>query len=157
MLIVSRNFESLRILIYLCGRLGNETTTRDIADALDLPLSVCRKRTWQLRDAGLVTGARGYAGGVKLASQPDEMPIGDVVAAIEAQRRQPQYLDLEYRPIFDRAVQRFFAELNRMTVRDVCPACWPSAETASKQTCCTATETTAPLSLWRSPQGLSGN
>lgn len=132
MLILSRNYESLRILIYLCGRPGFEASTRDIAAALSIPLTVCRKRVLHLCQAGYLAGERGYGGGVKLLSHPADTLIGDVVAAIEAQRRQTGDVDPECKPFFDRAARRFLAELNRMTVVDVCTTCQPMHATAGR-------------------------
>ncbi|WP_366785653.1 Rrf2 family transcriptional regulator [uncultured Hyphomicrobium sp.] len=131
MLLVSRNYDSLRILIYLCGQVGYVSTTREISEALSLSLAVCRRQVWQLRHAGLVTGARGYGGGVTLAAPPEKILIGYVVAAIEAQRLQTNDLDPECKPIFERAVGSFFTALNRMTVRDICPTCQSRIECSS--------------------------
>lgn len=121
MLILSRNYQSLRILVYLCGRPGFEASTRDIAEALSLPINACRNRVLRLREAGYLAGERGYAGGVKLAAHPGDTLIGDVVAAIEAQRRQTGDVEPECKALFERAASRFLLELNRMTVLDVCP------------------------------------
>ena len=131
MLLLSRNYDSLRILIYLCGKSGYGSTTRELSEALCLSLSASRRQVWQLRDAGLVTGSRGYAGGVMLAAPPENISIGKVVAAIEAQRRQANELDPECKQIFEQATVSFFATLDRMTVRDVCPTC-QSCESAER-------------------------
>jgi DNA-binding IscR family transcriptional regulator len=125
MLFLARNYESLRILIYLCGRPGFEASTRNIAEALSIPLTVCRKRVTHLSEAGYLAGERGYAGGVKLLINPSDTKIGDVVSAIEAQRRQTGEVDPECKPLFERATRRFLAELNRMTVVEVCQTCQP--------------------------------
>lgn len=126
MLILSRNYESLRILIYLCGRPGFEASTREIAEALSIPLTVCRKRVLHLSEAGFLAGERGYGGGIKLLVNPSATQIGDVVTAIEAQRRQTGEVDPECKPLFERAARRFLVELNRMTVLDVCSTCQPA-------------------------------
>jgi Rrf2 family nitric oxide-sensitive transcriptional repressor len=127
MLILSRNYESIRILVYLCSQPGYEAQTRDIALALKISLSVCRKRVWQLCETGVLAGARGFDGGVKLCRPPEEIHIGDVVGAIEAQRSiRPDHHDAEYREVFEEASVRFLDELNRQTVRDVY-GCRPSS------------------------------
>lgn len=121
MLILCRNYQSLRILIYLCGQPGFEASTRDIAEALSLPINACRKRVMRLREAGYLVGERGYAGGVKLAAHPGDTLVGEVVAAIEAQRRQTGDVEPECKALFERAARRYLLELNRMTVLDLCP------------------------------------
>jgi Rrf2 family nitric oxide-sensitive transcriptional repressor len=136
MLILSRNYESLRILIYLCGRPGFEASTRETAEALSIPLTVCRNRVMHLCEAGFLAGERGYGGGVKLLIDPSNIHIGDVVAAIEAQRRQTGDVDPGYKPFFERAARRFLAELNRMTVLDVCPSCRPIDAVAGQSCSC---------------------
>lgn len=132
MLFLSRNYESLRILIYLCGRPGFEASTRNIAEALSIPLGVCRKRVLHLCEAGYLAGERGYAGGVRLLTNPSDTKVGDVVAAIEAQRRQTREVDPECKPFFERATRRFLAELNRMTLVDVCPTFRPICATSER-------------------------
>lgn len=126
MLLLSRNYESIRVLVYLCTRPGHEASTPQIARALCVPLTACRKRIWQLCEAGILEGARGYGGGVRLAAPPDHIRIGDVVAAIEAQRQaQSSSQDEVHAELIQRAVARFLGELNRLTIRDLYPECRP--------------------------------
>ncbi len=105
--------------------------TRKISEALSLSLAVCRRQVWQLRHAGLVTGARGYGVELRLQRHQRNILIGDVVAAIEAQRLQTNDLDPECKPIFERAVGSFLRRSDRMTVRDICPTCQSRIECSS--------------------------
>jgi len=56
---------------------------RTISDELDIGFSFLTKVFQQLNDAGLLTSKRGPGGGVALTRRPEEVPLYDVVVAID--------------------------------------------------------------------------
>jgi FeS assembly SUF system regulator len=58
-------------------------TARDLAAAARLPLPTVSKLLKQLSNAGLLVSHRGVKGGYTLAREPQEISIGQVIAAIE--------------------------------------------------------------------------
>jgi Rrf2 family protein len=83
--LLSRSCEyALRTAVYLAGApAGAYTTVRDVSGALRIPYPFLAKIAQALTRAGLLRTLRGPAGGVALARPPGEVPLRDVVVAID--------------------------------------------------------------------------
>jgi Rrf2 family transcriptional regulator, cysteine metabolism repressor len=74
----------VRVMAHLAGRVGDEPTSLgSIADAEGLPLAYLEHLVQRLRRAGLVESRRGAHGGYSLARPADEIPMAEVVRALE--------------------------------------------------------------------------
>ena len=75
---------ALRAMLFL-ARLapGERAATSQIAKEMQIPASFLAKIISQLSIAGLIQTSRGAHGGVKLARQPDQVSLLDVVEAID--------------------------------------------------------------------------
>jgi Rrf2 family protein len=97
-MLLSKSCEyGLRAMLYL-GTLGDEDapdsgTARDptreyvsiqtVSDDLDIGFSFLTKVFQQLNDAGLLTSKRGPGGGVALTRAPSDIPLYEIVVAID--------------------------------------------------------------------------
>ena len=75
---------AIRAVLYL-SRLGSgqRAATSQIAQEEHIPPSFLAKIVSQLSVAGLLTTSRGARGGVSLAREPDDIPLLEVVEAID--------------------------------------------------------------------------
>jgi Rrf2 family transcriptional regulator, cysteine metabolism repressor len=74
----------VRVMAHLAGRPNDEPTSLgSIAEAEGLPLAYLEHLVQRLRRAGLVESRRGAYGGYSLARQPAEIPMAEVVQALE--------------------------------------------------------------------------
>jgi Rrf2 family transcriptional regulator, cysteine metabolism repressor len=74
----------IRVMAHLAGRTGDEPTSLgSIAEAEGLPLAYLEHLVQRLRRAGLVESRRGAHGGYSLARPSDEIPMSEVVEALE--------------------------------------------------------------------------
>lgn len=74
---------ALRMLIFLAVREGRSSTVSDVATAYALSRNHLLKVALKLGRLGYVKTARGRAGGISLAVQPQAINLGDVVRATE--------------------------------------------------------------------------
>ncbi len=75
---------ALRAVVELAGRHGaGLVPAREIADAQGIPLRFLEQQLATLHKAGLVESFRGAGGGCRLARDPSEMRVADVVDAME--------------------------------------------------------------------------
>jgi len=75
---------ALRAVIELALRRGEEPVpARQIADSQHIPLRFLEQQLSSLGKAGLVESFRGAGGGAKLARDPSEVTVADVVDAME--------------------------------------------------------------------------
>ncbi|MDH5505868.1 MAG: Rrf2 family transcriptional regulator, partial [Anaerolineae bacterium] len=75
---------AVRAVLYLARMNPNEkATTKEIAEAQDIPSSFLAKIIAQLSIVGLLHTTRGVRGGVTLARSPEEIPLLDVIEAID--------------------------------------------------------------------------
>ena len=80
----ARSEYGLRAMVYLAGQDADRAVPlREIARVEEIPAPFLERILAQLRDGGLVTTVRGVHGGYVLARPPAEVPVGDVVAAVE--------------------------------------------------------------------------
>ena len=78
---------ALRAVVYLGNRAGEACTTAQLAAEIDAPPSYLAKVMKGLSRAGIVGSQRGLHGGFKLAREPDEVTILEVVNAVDAFHR----------------------------------------------------------------------
>ncbi|RKJ45379.1 Rrf2 family transcriptional regulator, partial [Butyricicoccus sp. 1XD8-22] len=71
---------SLRVLLYL-GIKGNEqlSTIQEIADNYNISKNHLMKVTYELGQLGYIETIRGRGGGIRLAMNPNDINIGQVV------------------------------------------------------------------------------
>ncbi len=82
---VSKSEEyGLRLVMSLAVS-GAQLTIRELAEREDLPDTTVAKIVGQLRRAGLVEAVRGRNGGYTLTRPADEISLGTVVSAFEAE------------------------------------------------------------------------
>jgi Rrf2 family protein len=80
----SRSEYGLRAMVYLAAQeTGRAVPLREIAAAEEIPASFLERILAQLRTGGLVRTVRGPSGGYLLARRPADIPVGDVVTAVE--------------------------------------------------------------------------
>ena len=74
-----------RALLSLALRGGEDhpTSVRDIAERTGLPQPYLEQILLALKGAGLVRSKRGVGGGYVLARPPEEMTLGEIVAAVD--------------------------------------------------------------------------
>ncbi len=84
---------ALRALVRLAAEPGGAVVLgRDLAKECDIPANYLSKLLWQLRNAGLVSTARGSGGGYKLERPAGEIRLMDVVEVFEGLRNRPTCL-----------------------------------------------------------------
>lgn len=74
---------ALLLTNHLVGTTDSLRTTEDIVNASRLPLATVRKLLKKLVDAEIVVSYRGVRGGYRLAREPLDITIADVISAIE--------------------------------------------------------------------------
>jgi Rrf2 family nitric oxide-sensitive transcriptional repressor len=74
---------SLRVLMFLALNGDRRTTISEIAKAFDISKNHLMKVAHQLGVAGYVTTVRGKGGGLRLARQPNDIVLGEVVRRTE--------------------------------------------------------------------------
>jgi Rrf2 family cysteine metabolism transcriptional repressor len=75
---------ALRAMVELALRGGQDlVSAREISDAQGVPLRFLEQQLATLHKAGLVESFRGAGGGCRLAREPSEIRIADVVDAME--------------------------------------------------------------------------
>ena len=81
---------ALRALAHL-ARMPEESAIlgRDLARATDIPANYLSKILLALRNAGLLTTARGSGGGYKLCKSPDEIYLMEIVELFEGSKARP--------------------------------------------------------------------
>jgi Rrf2 family transcriptional regulator, nitric oxide-sensitive transcriptional repressor len=81
---ISRTVEyALRAVVWLAYRPATPHTTREVAEAAQIPPSYLSKVLQILVDSGLILSRRGLGGGFVLAREPSKMTVLDVVNAVE--------------------------------------------------------------------------
>jgi Rrf2 family protein len=75
---------ALRAMVELAGRHGDDRVpAREIASAQGIPLRFLEQQLATLHKAGLVESFRGSGGGCRLSRDPSEIPVADVIDAME--------------------------------------------------------------------------
>ncbi|GAB3860583.1 Rrf2 family transcriptional regulator [Nocardioides maradonensis] len=117
-----------RMLVYLAVAPGNRATVREIAAAYDLSQHHLAKIAQRLVHAGLLTSYTGRNGGLALKADPATLRVGDIVRAVESDFAVVECLadhgtcavkdHCGGRPLFERALDAFFAVLDSQTLAD---------------------------------------
>jgi len=74
---------SLRVLIYLAMRRGEQATIREISDTHGISENHLMKVVHSLAKRGYLKTVRGKGGGISLARMADEVSIGSVIRELE--------------------------------------------------------------------------
>jgi len=87
--ILRRNTDyALRLAVNLAGRYGDgSVSTRALSDEEDVSYQLACKLMQKLHKEGLVESDMGPKGGFRLARRPEDVPILDVIAAIQGPLR----------------------------------------------------------------------
>jgi Rrf2 family nitric oxide-sensitive transcriptional repressor len=123
---------TLRVLIYLGTRQreGRLATIGDIATAYGISENHLMKIVHHLAQQGIVETIRGKGGGMRLASEPHQIRIGDVVRRAEKDLALVECFEpgnfncpiapaCELRSILARALNAFFEVLDSQTLADL--------------------------------------
>ena len=99
MQVTARTDYAVRALLVLATSPEGLVTRDQLAEAQDIPPRYLESILGQLRQAGLVHGQRGAAGGYRLGAAADRITVGDVSRAVDGplalvQGRRPE--EMEY-------------------------------------------------------------
>ena len=78
---------ALRAIVYIADQDGQPRTTSQIAEVTEIPAGYLAKVMQGLGRAGIVKSQRGLNGGFTLASEPEALPLLEVVNAVDPVRR----------------------------------------------------------------------
>ena len=81
--LTKRTEYGLIALLHLAERPGEVVSVREIGERYPVPPRALGESLKSLHHAGVVDSARGVGGGFWLAATPDEITLGQVVAALE--------------------------------------------------------------------------
>ena len=84
---------AMRVLMYLALRRPELCTIQEIADAYGISKNHLMKVAYQLGLSGWIETVRGRGGGLRLAREPAEVRLGDVVRATEEDFRLVECFD----------------------------------------------------------------
>ncbi len=122
---------SLRVLLYLGQKEANDSATiSEIADFYGVSRNHLVKVVHHLATLGLLKTTRGKGGGVRLARDPAEVSIGEVVRATEPHFHLVECFDPEaptcsvlndcrLKGVLGEAMRAFFSVLDRYTLADM--------------------------------------
>jgi len=120
---------ALRLLIYLGQHQDRLCTTAEIAAAYQISEAHLTKITHQLGQQGFIATVRGKGGGMKLAMNPAELSLGDLVRAVESDFQLVECLGsgnscsltgaCRLTGIFNDALAAFLAELDGHNLADL--------------------------------------
>lgn len=123
---------AIRVLIYLNTQFDQASLSKatDIASLFGISFNHLTKVVHHLGQAGFIQTVRGKSGGIKLAKAAHLINLGDVIATMENTLDPINCEDPPCRlksvclakPIFNKAIQAFFDELNKHTLADICLA-----------------------------------
>ncbi len=120
----------LRVLLYLGTHPGEVVATQQISDAYGISKNHLVRVMQTLGEAGYVNVIPGRSGGVKLAMDPADIRLGDVIRAAEPNLHLLECFDIETNtcPIISvcglktpliKALDAFIGELNKNTLADL--------------------------------------
>lgn len=83
MYVTARADYAVRAIVELAARAPAAATRTELAEAQDIPGKFLEGILGDLRRAGLLDSQRGSAGGYRLARDPSELPLADIIRAVE--------------------------------------------------------------------------
>ncbi|MGA5570555.1 RrF2 family transcriptional regulator [Streptomyces pseudogriseolus] len=122
---------ALRVLMRLAVAGDTTPTTREVAEAMDVPYTHAAKVVADLQHRGLLTARRGRGGGLALTEQGRGASVGGLVRALEGEGDVvdcdgaattapcPLRSDCRLRGALRRAQEAFYASLDPLTVTDL--------------------------------------
>lgn len=119
---------ALRVLMRLAVADGTSPTTREVAEAMDVPYTHAAKVVAELQHMGLLQARRGRGGGLALTEAGRKASVGAIVRAFEGEGDVvdcegatpcPLHTGCRLRGALRRAQESFFAALDPVTVEDV--------------------------------------
>lgn len=123
---------SLRVLMYCATHPERRITIADLAEDLELSKNHLMKIVNDLSRRGLLLTTRGRGGGLRLAGDPREMRIGDIVRGTESDFRLVECFGegiprctlsaCRLKSVFADALQAYFDALDHHTLADLVPA-----------------------------------
>lgn len=126
----------LRVLVYLASTPGRVVTTTEIGRAYGISKNHLVRVAHSLRDGGFIQLTAGRTGGLRLAQEPAEIRVGQVVRAMEPELRLVECFDPVSNtcPIAPKcglkgfiadALEAFLASLDRHTLAEVVSSSGP--------------------------------
>lgn len=123
---------SIRVLMYLAVAGDRLVTSREVAESYGLSFEHIAKVSQFLVRQGYVMAVRGRSGGMRLAKDPAQITIGEVLrkseagsGLVECMRGGPVHCVLApvcgLNPIFAEANEAFFSTLDKHTLADALP------------------------------------
>ncbi|CAL9309387.1 RrF2 family transcriptional regulator [Streptomyces sp. R02] len=122
---------ALRVLMRLAVAGDTTPTTREVAEAMDVPYTHAAKVVADLQHRGMLTARRGRGGGLALTEQGRGASVGGLVRSLEGEGDVvdcdgaattapcPLRSDCRLRGALRRAQEAFFASLDPLTVADL--------------------------------------
>lgn len=121
---------SLRVLIYLATREKDILTNiKEIAEAYDISKNHLMKIIYNLGKMGYIETIRGRKGGIRLALQPSDINIGEIIRKTEEDFYLVECFEhgnkcvitpiCSLKHIFNNALEQFLKELDRYTLEDI--------------------------------------
>lgn len=118
---------AFRLLMDLAGRRDNRTQIAQVAEAQAISRTHLMKVVNRLARAGFVHATRGRSGGVRLARDPSQINLGEVLRTTEPQCALVECADCRLRrrcglpAVLDEAGLAFRRTLERYTLADIMP------------------------------------
>jgi Rrf2 family nitric oxide-sensitive transcriptional repressor len=120
---------AVRVLLYLQVAPDGKASIGEISTGHRVSQNHMDKVVQRLSKAGIVETSRGRSGGVRLARDPEDITVGDVVRAMENDMAVVECLGAARycrvagvcgaREVFARAVEAYLAELDSATLADI--------------------------------------
>ena len=121
---------ALRTLMYLAA-VNQRAKAQDVADVYGISAHHVAKAVNQLARLGYVRSVRGIGGGIELAREPADIPLGEVISAFEGSTHLLDCVQIEnvcsiqsfckLKGVLAEAERIQMEYLNRMTLQDVVP------------------------------------
>ncbi|CAA7620311.1 Rrf2 family transcriptional regulator [Magnetospirillum sp. UT-4] len=117
---------SLRMLLYLAANRDRPVTVREVAGFYDISSEHLKKIVRRLSELGHIRTMRGKNGGLRLAREPAEINLGQLVRQAENLSLLPCYeglpcqvVNCKLRGVVDEGLAAFLAAFDRKTLADI--------------------------------------
>ncbi len=120
---------ALRILMSLGNEPERIISVEEIAKKFEISKNHLMKVAQTLASNGYINTVRGRYGGLKLAAQPDQIRIGEVICAMEPDMNAVECLAgcacillprCKLKPVISAGIASFIDVLNEKTLTDIC-------------------------------------